>query len=67
MLQIIFETTYIYYAILFIILGLGSIGWLVVHVEAGRHQSNIKVAFALILGALFLGMGIHFYLLSTGV
>ncbi len=67
MLQIIFESTYSLYSMVFIILGLMSLGWLVVHIEAGRHQSNLKVAFALILGAIFIGFGIHFYLLSSGV
>ncbi len=67
MLQIVFESTYIWFAFAFILLGLMSLGWLVIHIEAGRHQSNAKVAFALILGALFLGFGIHFFLLSSGV
>ena len=67
MLQIIFETTYTIYAIVFIILGLMALGWLVIHVEAGRHQSNLKVAFAVAIGALFLGFGVHFFLLASGI
>jgi TRAP-type C4-dicarboxylate transport system permease small subunit len=67
MLQIIFEGTYLWYAIIFILIGLGTFGWLVIHIEGGRHQSNLKVAFAIILGALFLGMGLHFYLLASGI
>jgi len=65
-LQIIFESLNIYLAVIFVALGLMSFGWLVIHVEHGRHFSKMKAAFALILGALFIGFGLHFLLLSGG-
>ena len=38
--EITFEGAYIYFAALFILFGLMSFGWLVVHVEYGRHFSK---------------------------
>jgi len=64
--EIIVESLNIYVAIIFMAFGLMSLGWLVIHVEHGRHFSKMKAAFALILGALFIGFGIHFLLLSGG-
>ncbi len=61
------EASYFGVSILFLFLGLFSIAWLVVHIEHGRHISRFRVASAIILGALFLGFGIHFLLLSNGV
>ncbi|MHA1588844.1 MAG: hypothetical protein ACTSV9_08750 [Candidatus Thorarchaeota archaeon] len=65
--EIIVESLNIYIAFIFVAFGLISFGWLVVHVEHGRHFSMIKAALALILGALFIGFGIHFLLLSGGM
>ena len=64
--EIIVESLNIYFAVIFVAFGLMSFGWLVIHVEHGRHFSKVKAAFALILGALFLGFGIHFLLLAGG-
>ncbi|TFG11969.1 hypothetical protein EU537_10860 [Candidatus Thorarchaeota archaeon] len=66
MLQITFESSFIYLSIVFIAFGLLSFGWLGVHVEHARHFSKIKAALALIVGSLFIGFGIHFLLLYTG-
>jgi hypothetical protein len=64
--ELTFEGAYIYFAALFILFGIISYGWLVVHVEYGRHFSKLKALFALILGSLFLGFAFHFFLLSGG-
>jgi threonine/homoserine/homoserine lactone efflux protein len=66
MLQLTVESSFLYFAAAFIFFGVLAIGWLAVHVEHARHFSRFKVIFALILGALFLGFGIHFLLLATG-
>ena len=54
-------------SVVFIFFGLFSISWLVIHIEHGRHFSKLKVAFAIIIGSIFLGFGIHFILLSMGI
>ncbi|MFW9909281.1 MAG: hypothetical protein ACFFEF_11960 [Candidatus Thorarchaeota archaeon] len=61
------ESLFVYLAIIFIFFGIFALGWLVVHVEHARHFSKLKVIFALVLGAVFLGFGIHFILLAAGV
>jgi len=53
-------------SILFIFLGLFSFGWLVVHVEHSRHRSMARMILAIALGAILIGFGIHFLLLSLG-
>ena len=60
------EVTFLSLSILFIILGIFAIGWLVVHVEHSRHRSIMKMLFALVIGCILLGFGIHFFLLSGG-
>ncbi|MFW9918516.1 MAG: hypothetical protein ACFFED_02885 [Candidatus Thorarchaeota archaeon] len=67
MLQVTIESSFFYFALFFILFGLFAIGWLVVHVEHARHFSKFKVVSALILGAIFLGFGIHFLLLTFGI
>lgn len=62
-----FESSFVSLSAFFLIFGIFAIGWLVIHVEHGRHYSIFKVLFALILGAVFLGFGIHFMLLAAGV
>ncbi|MFX1483867.1 MAG: hypothetical protein ACFFCP_11850 [Promethearchaeota archaeon] len=62
-----FEGYYLPLSLVFVFIGIFAFGWLVVHIEHGRHFSKFKVAFALILGSLFLGFGIHFLLLSVGL
>ncbi len=54
-------------SILFIFLGLFSLGWLGVHIEHSRHRSTARTIMALALGAILLGFGIHFLLLSLGL
>ncbi|MFW9848689.1 MAG: hypothetical protein ACFFF4_06090 [Candidatus Thorarchaeota archaeon] len=66
MLQLTVESSFVYYAVIFLFFGILSLGWLAIHVEHARHFSRFKVIFALILGALFLGFGIHFLLLAAG-
>ena len=61
------ESMFLPFSLIFIFFGIFAFGWLVVHVEHARHFSRFKVVFALILGALFLGFGIHFMLLAAGV
>ncbi|MHA2360773.1 MAG: hypothetical protein ACXAB6_02430 [Candidatus Thorarchaeota archaeon] len=61
------ESSFVPLSAFFLIFGVFAIGWLVVHVEPGRDYSLYKVLFALILGAVFLGFGIHFLLLAAGV
>lgn len=60
------ETTLLSISILFLILGVFAFGWLVVHVEYSRHRSILKMLFALVIGSILLGFGIHFFLLSGG-
>ena len=67
MLQLSVESSFQYFAVAFLFLGILAIGWLAVHVEHARHFSRFKVIFALVLGALFLGFGIHFLLLAAGI
>ncbi len=62
-----FESMFLPISIIFLFFGLFAFGWLVVHVEHSRHFSRFKVSFALILGALFIGFGIHFMLLAAGI
>jgi hypothetical protein len=66
MLQIVFESMYIYLSVIFIFFGIFAFGWLVVHMEHARHHSWFKVISALVLGSLFFGFGIHFLLLTAG-
>jgi len=61
------EMLFPFFSIFFLFFGILAIGWLVVHVEHARHYSWLKVAFALGLGALFLGFGLHFLLLNFGL
>ncbi len=67
MLQITIESSFIYFALFFIIFGLFAFGWLAIHVEHARHFSRFKVLAAIIIGALFVGFGIHFLLLTFGI
>ena len=60
-------TNLLYVSLLLILLGIFALGWLIIHVEHSRHRSTIKVALALIVGALLIGFGIHFFLLSGGI
>jgi hypothetical protein len=62
-----FESNFFLFSAIFIFFGLFAIGWLVIHIEHGRHLSKMKVAFSGILGAVLLGFGIHFLLLSLGI
>ena len=62
-----FESNFFLFSTIFIFLGLFAIGWLIVHIEHGRHLSKMKVVFSGILGASLLGFGIHLLLLSFGV
>ncbi|MBD3407646.1 MAG: hypothetical protein GF411_16130 [Candidatus Lokiarchaeota archaeon] len=64
MLQIIVETLYIYFAAAFILFGMMAFGWLIIHVEHGRHLSLPRVIMSGIFAAIFLGFGLHFLLLS---
>lgn len=61
-----FGPVFLYMSIIFVILGLLSFGWLVIHVEHSRHRSIEKMVLALVLGSIFIGFGIHFFLLSGG-
>ncbi len=67
MLQILLESLYGWIGLLFILFGLAAIGWLVIHVEHGRHFSRIKTFLATAMGAVFLGFGVHFILLAFGL
>jgi hypothetical protein len=60
------ESLFLPFSLFFLFFGIFAIGWLIVHVEHARHFSRFKVIFALVLGALFLGFGIHFLLLAVG-
>jgi hypothetical protein len=62
-----FESNLSLFAVIFLFFGIFAIGWLVVHIEHGRHLSRLKVAFSGILGAILIGFGIHFLLLSLGM
>ncbi|TFG99495.1 hypothetical protein E4H12_02570 [Candidatus Thorarchaeota archaeon] len=62
-----FESNLFLFAAIFLFFGIFAIGWLVIHIEHGRHLSRLKVAFSGILGAIFFGFGIHFLLLSMGM
>lgn len=66
MLQAI-EASYFGISLLFLFLGLFSIAWLVIHIEHGRHISRLRVTSSLVLGAILVGFGIHFLLLSRGI
>ncbi len=67
MLQVDFLTLFLPFALVFIGFGLFAFGWMVIHVEHSRHFSKTKVAFAAIIGSVFLGLGIQFLLLWIGV
>ncbi len=67
MLQIVFEALYPVFGTAFIVLGIIALIWLVVHVEHGRHFSKAKALFAVVLGSVLLGLGIHFMLLAAGL
>lgn len=54
-------------SIVFFFLGLFSFGWLVVHIEHSRHRSLARTAMAIVLGAILIGFGLHFFLLSLGL
>jgi len=62
-----FEGYYFPLSLVFIFLGIFALGWMIVHIEHGRHFSKFKVGSALALGAILLGFGIHFLLLSAGM
>jgi hypothetical protein len=64
--EITFEGTFIWFAVLFVLFGITAFGWLAIHVEYGRHFSKLKALFALVLGSLFLGFAMHFFLLAGG-
>ncbi|MFQ5832018.1 MAG: hypothetical protein ACE5H4_04915 [Candidatus Thorarchaeota archaeon] len=59
-------TSMLYVSVIFILLGLFSFGWLVVHVEHSRHRSTLRMILAIGLGSILIGFGIHFLLLSIG-
>jgi hypothetical protein len=67
MLQIVIESLFLPFAIVFIFFGLYAFGWLVVHMEHARHTSWFRVAIAGILGSAMLGFGLHFLLVALGV
>jgi TRAP-type C4-dicarboxylate transport system permease small subunit len=54
-------------SLILIFLGVFAFGWLVVHVEHSRHRSAVKIALALILGAIMIGFGLHFFLIASGI
>lgn len=56
-----------YVSLLLILFGIFAFGWLIIHIEHSRHRSTVKVALALILGAILIGFGIHFFLLAGGM
>ncbi len=62
-----FEGLYYPVSLVFIFFGIFALGWMIIHIEHGRHFSKFKVGSALVLGALLLGFGIHFLLLSSGM
>lgn len=63
-MQVYFEGAILWVGLAFIVFGLMSYGWLVIHVEHSRHFSKIKALFALVLGSLFMGFGLHFMFLG---
>ncbi len=67
MLQLTTESSFFYFAIIYLFFGIFAFGWLVIHVEHSRHFSKFKVAASLILGSLFIGFALHFLLLVFGV
>jgi hypothetical protein len=62
-----FESTIFLFSAVFLFFGIFAFAWLVVHIEHGRHFSRLKVISALTLGAILLGFGIHFLLVSLGM
>ena len=62
-----FEGFYFPISLVFIFLGIFALGWMIIHIEHGRHFSRFKIGFALSLGAILLGFGVHFLLLSAGM
>ncbi|MFW9834603.1 MAG: hypothetical protein ACFFEK_11445 [Candidatus Thorarchaeota archaeon] len=62
-----FEGYYFPISLLFILLGVYAAGWLIIHIEHGRHFSKFKVGSALFLASIFIGFGIHLLLLSGGL
>jgi hypothetical protein len=62
-----FESNLFLFSAIFLFFGIFAIGWLVVHIEHGRHLAKMKVAFSVILAAILLGFGIQFLLLSMGI
>jgi TRAP-type C4-dicarboxylate transport system permease small subunit len=54
-------------SLILIFFGVFAFGWLIVHVEHSRHRSTLKIALALILGAVLMGFGIHFFLVASGI
>ncbi|TET11144.1 MAG: hypothetical protein E3J86_03655 [Candidatus Thorarchaeota archaeon] len=62
-----FEGFYFPLSLVFIFLGIFALGWMIIHIEHGRHFSKFKVGSALALGAILFGFGLHFLLLSSGM
>ncbi len=62
-----FESTIFIFSLIFLFFGIFAFGWLVVHIERGRHFSRLRVISALSIGAILVGFGIHFLLLSLGM
>jgi hypothetical protein len=62
-----FEGFYFPLSLVFIFLGIFALGWMIIHIEHGRHFSKFKVGSALALGAILFGFGLHFLLLSAGM
>lgn len=56
-----------YVSLILILFGIFAFGWLVIHIEHSRHRSIVKVALAVILGAILIGFGLHFFLLAGGI
>ncbi|MHA1948519.1 MAG: hypothetical protein ACW99G_00225 [Candidatus Thorarchaeota archaeon] len=61
------EGYYFPLSLFFVFLGIFALGWMIIHIEHGRHFSKFKVGSALALGAILFGFGIHFLLLSVGM
>jgi hypothetical protein len=62
-----FESTIFLFSAVFLFFGIFAFSWLVIHIEHGRHFSRMKVVSALGLGAILIGFGIHFLLVSMGM
>jgi len=62
-----FESTIFLFSAIFLFFGIFAFAWLVIHIEHGRHFSKMKVISALGLGAILIGFGIHFLLVSMGM